>query len=226
MVIDRTVVVESVVSNGSAPLDEGSLLVIRVLDEGDMKANARLLPLGKVFEVFGPVSRPLYTIRLPPATKKEVKKEIKVNDCLERDADEISLNDDEDTEQGESREAETTKGATSTKGEQSIATTVATSSNGDEEKKLDRNDGDYSAHDNESDPWSPEGNFTKLLQSTQGMTVYYIPDIARLLDTGAIIRNSGRGCGKLIDTRLSITLIFSWALTILAVTFHRCIKSV
>lgn len=212
MIMDRTIVVESVASKGSAPLDEGSLLLIRVPDEGDEKANARLLPLGKVFEVFGPVSRPLYTIRLPPATKKEVKKErrkeIKVNDSVERDADEISLNDDEDTERGESREAEMTKVATSTERKQSSATS-ATSLNRDEEKKLDRKDGDNSPHDNESDPWSPDGNYTKLLQSTQNTTVYYIPDIARLLDTGAIIRNSGRGCGKFIDALLSVTLIFS-----------------
>lgn len=226
MVMDRTIVVESVVSNGSAPLDEGSLLVIRVPSEGDEKANARLLPLGKVFEVFGPVSRPLYTVRLPPVTKGEAKKEIKTNDSVERDADEISLNDDDDTERGESREAETTKGAISAEGEQYIATAVATSSNSDKEKKLDRNDEDNSAHDNESDPWSPDGSYTKLLQSTQNMTVYYIPDITRQLDTGAIIRNSGRGCGKLMDAGLSITLINNRALTPFAVTFHRCIKSV
>ena len=219
MVMDRTIVVESVVSKGSAPLDEGSLLLIRV-NEGDGTANATLLPLGKVFEVFGPVSRPLYTIRLPAAPKKAVKKAIKVNDVVVRDADEISLNEDEDTEQG--GEDEKTKGTTSSEGEQSIAATVATSFHSDEETKLDRN----SAHDNQYDPWSPDGNYTKLLESTQNITVYYISDIARLLDTGAIIRNSGRGCGTFIDALVSILLIFNWSLTLYAVTFHRCIESV
>jgi hypothetical protein len=194
MIMDRTIVVESSLNGGSAQLDEGTLLVIRVQDEGD----ARLLPLGKVFEVFGPVSRPLYTIRLPSAIEKEAKKETQVNNnSVERDADEISLNDDEEcVKQVPSQEA--TKEVSSTGGNKDIAATAAASPNGDEVKQHDGTSGDDSVNDIESDPWAPEGNYTKLLQSTQGMKVYYIPDIARLLDTGAIIRNSGRGCGKYV----------------------------
>jgi hypothetical protein len=227
MIMDRTIVVESIATGGSAPLDEESILVIRVQEGGD----ARLLPLGKVFEVFGPVSRPLYTIRLPPARKKEAKKETKVNNySVERDADEISLNDDEeDVKQVQvlSQEAETTKEGSSAEGDKSIATSAAASPNSDEVKIHDGTNGDVSVNDIESDPWAPEGNYTKLLQSTQGMTVYYIPDIARLLDTGAIIRNSGRGCGKLIRvTCLSFSVPFDWALTVLVATFHRCVQSI
>mmetsp|Transcript_25274 Transcript_25274/g.69677 ORF Transcript_25274/g.69677 Transcript_25274/m.69677 type:complete len:644 (+) Transcript_25274:152-2083(+) len=77
MVMDRTVVVQSI-SSGSqgtqqsrGPLDEGSLLVIKkhaVSDDSvfsDDTDSGCLIPLGRIFEVFGPVSQPLYTIRLP-----------------------------------------------------------------------------------------------------------------------------------------------------------------
>ena len=69
MVEDRTIVVESVATGGTAPLDEGSLLVIQI-EADDENAKSQLVPLGKVFELFGPVSRPLYTIRLPSAKDK------------------------------------------------------------------------------------------------------------------------------------------------------------
>jgi hypothetical protein len=39
-------------------LDEGTLLVIQI--------PTIILPLGKIFEVFGSVALPLYTLRLPP----------------------------------------------------------------------------------------------------------------------------------------------------------------
>jgi hypothetical protein len=130
--------------------------------------------------------------------KKEAKKEPKIsNNSVERDADEISLNDDEESvKQVPSQEA--TKEVSSATGNKSFAISAAASPISDEVKKDDGTTGDDSIKDIDSDPWAPEGNFTKLLQSKQGMTVYYIQDIARLLDTGSIIRNSGRGCGKLV----------------------------
>lgn len=171
MVEDRTIVVESVATGGGAPLDEGSLLVIRVEnDEADDKQKSQLIPLGKVFEVFGPVSRPLYTIRLPSAKDNQAKTQEKdVTTSVERDADEISLNDDVPEEQ-----AAETAAVEAVECEQSG--TVA-------ESRV-------------SDPWAPDGNYKQLLENSRGLPVYYIPDITKLLDTGAIIRNSGRGCGK------------------------------
>ena len=99
MITDRTVVVESVSSSlqrgmggcdTDGPLDEGSLLVIEIQkssleDQGSLNScndnddnsvvdDTSLIPLGRIFEVFGPVSRPLYTIRLPsPLTSTEKK---------------------------------------------------------------------------------------------------------------------------------------------------------
>lgn len=193
MVTDRTIVVQSVATGGSAPLDEGSLLVLRVQNEGNDKETTRLMPLGKVFELFGPVSRPLYTIRLPSAKKQPSKKvEKKTTECVDRDSDEISLNEDEPRECGESEEDAPVAENMLTEGEESVLNEVSSTSNTDEKEQ----NGSREIKDTESDPWGPKGKYTNLLESTQRMPVYYIPDIATLLDTGAVIRNSGRGCGE------------------------------
>lgn len=172
MVEDRTIVVESAATGGAAPLDEGSLLVIQI-EPDDENTKSQLVPLGKVFELFGPVSRPLYTIRLPPTKDKRPSKS-QQNDkgpVVERDADEISLNDEDDASGGQTSE------------------TATNESVGSEQKgKVDEG--------REQDPWSPQGKYTLLLQTSKYHPVYYISDIAKLLDTGSIIRNSGRGCGE------------------------------
>jgi rRNA processing protein Gar1 len=54
MVDDRILIIQSQIG---VVLEEGTLLVLQ------QKNN--LVPLGKIFEVFGPVSQPLYSIRLP-----------------------------------------------------------------------------------------------------------------------------------------------------------------
>ena len=56
LVSECTIVVESVLQ--MPPLDEGTLLVIQIPNI--------IIPLRKIFEVFGPVARPLYTLRIPP----------------------------------------------------------------------------------------------------------------------------------------------------------------
>jgi len=71
MIQDRTLVVESISHSpasplASKPLDVGSLLVLKKPCDDKNDPNASWIPLGRIFEVFGPVSQPLYTIRLPP----------------------------------------------------------------------------------------------------------------------------------------------------------------
>ena len=56
LVSERTIVIESVLQ--APPLEKGNLLVIQI--------PTIILPLGKIFEVFGPVVLPLYTLCLPP----------------------------------------------------------------------------------------------------------------------------------------------------------------
>jgi hypothetical protein len=44
------------------------------------------------------------------------------------------------------------------------------------------------------DDWAPKGQFTAILAASARQTVYYIEDEAKLLDTFAIMRTSGKGC--------------------------------
>ena len=107
LVGDRTIVVESgfgMVTFASGPLDEGSLLVVRNPDD-----SGAIVPLGRVFEVFGPVKQPLYTIRLlspkdlVESTKRPKQEEPKSKDETREksegavaDADENAINVDEE----------------------------------------------------------------------------------------------------------------------------------
>ena len=72
LVKERIVVVES--QESQRPLVEGRPIVVRYEDQDSEKEEGerlkQLLPLGKVFEVFGPVSRPLYSIRVVQPTIK------------------------------------------------------------------------------------------------------------------------------------------------------------
>ena len=124
---------------------------------------------------------------------------------MERDADEISLNDEDDAPV-----------------EDQTCETVMHKSAGDEQSgKV--------VEGRESDPWSPQGKYTLLLETSKYHPVYYISDIAKLLDTGAIIRNSGRGCG---EYRLGSTAADRFAFTypvdfcIVHTCSRRCIKSI
>jgi hypothetical protein len=61
MVSERTMVIQS--QQGGELLEEGSLLVFRV--PSSEKGGENIVPLGRILEIFGPVSHPLYSIRLP-----------------------------------------------------------------------------------------------------------------------------------------------------------------
>ncbi len=161
MVEDRTIVVECTQKH---PLDEGSLLVIRVNDD----KNLRLLPLGKVFEVFGPISRPLYTIRLPPPPSRQKKKKEGTKAIVERDHDRA-------VDENEIPLSDTDEGETPTNIDDAGAEVV-------EEAPL------------RPDDWSATGQFTAILAAEPRQAAYYIEDEAKLLDTFAIMRNSGKGC--------------------------------
>jgi rRNA processing protein Gar1 len=169
MVEDRTIVVESTLSN---PLAEGSLLVLRVPNEED----SRLIPLGKIFEIFGPVSRPFYTIRLPSSPSLRVGKAKTIPngskaqiDIVGTDENEISLSDSEDVVDSPDVKA---------KSEETMEV-PETSTPPSLEKP---------------DDWSPSGRFTTIVASVPRQLVFYIDNEATLLDTFSIMKNSGKGC--------------------------------
>ncbi|KAI2507985.1 Gar1/Naf1 RNA binding region [Fragilaria crotonensis] len=150
---------------------------LRLADGNEHSASLQLCPAGHischmvedrtivVFEVFGPISGPLYTIRLPPPPSRQNKKKESTKANVVRDQDraeddnEISLSDTDEGETPKDKDAEVV-----------------------EESPL------------QSDDWSATGQFTAILAAEPRQTVYYIEDEAKLLDTFAIMRNSGKGC--------------------------------
>ena len=134
LVQDRTIVVESQ-NTAKGPLDEGSLLVIRYKDPET--SELRLAPLGKVFEVFGPVFRPLYSVRLPAPPSKASSSKTKAKAKSREpavppppsDENEISIDDENASMNPESEESPSTS--------QKEETKLAASPAEDEETKLD-----------------------------------------------------------------------------------------
>jgi hypothetical protein len=172
MVGDRTIVVES--EPGKEPLDEGTLLVLRS-EPTEEEEKPSLFPLGKVFEVFGPIRRPLYTVRLPPPPPHPAKVSSFQRGYVVNDADEISSKDDNEIPLCDD----------------------------DSQNKQENN---QSEHDESfADDWGLAGSFTSVLAKSQRQTVFYIQDEAKLLDTFAIMKHSGKGCdaSNLYDEEVS-----------------------
>ena len=78
LVDDSTVLVQTQ-DNGQAPLDQGSILCVL---QGDKKTR---LPLGSVDEIFGPIGKPLYVVRLTHGSDEaeELRKILKVNPSID-----------------------------------------------------------------------------------------------------------------------------------------------
>lgn len=152
MASDRTVVVESnppVGGSSASPLDEGNLLVLRPEQKQNSTGEIpKLIPLGRIFEVFGPVSRPLYTIRLP----------VPPSESKERGDSVVETKETEEDPKSSEREAQV------------------------------------------PDHWGPNGKYSLILADTNMVSVYFVQDEAKLLDTKKIMRNSGKGCGMLLLT--------------------------
>ena len=200
MAVDRTVVVESNPPNNgsfSSPLDEGSLLVVRKTTANSTDVASSLIPLGRIFEVFGPVTQPLYTIRLPTPTSQtsgvappegnhivpaEVKNEVTPNHVENDGPKESDREGEESTEKNEEEK----------KVNQSVKV--------DEDSTLKEpsvSEGLKSFGEKDAaDPWGPGGEFAKILSENKEIFVYFVKDESKLIDTGAIMRKSGKGCGK------------------------------
>ena len=231
LVEQRTIVVDSLIpaslrcSNNAAieaPLDEGSVMAIVLSDGSKITTleDARSVHiLGKVVEVFGPVQRPLYVIRLPDpprAGKKldeaepveEAGEDISAVDAVDEPADGISgviegsgKSDETNAEvKGDLKDVHRTKMACSK--ESSAGQTTATKSyNADmtdiqstktmaEKRKL----AEFSEQD--SDPWSINGKLSIILCGEPAAAVYSVIDHSTLVNKDQIIKISGKGCGE------------------------------
>ena len=229
LVKERTIVVESglgMVTFASGPLDEGSLLVVRAGTSTTSsssssgaeapEAGAAIVPLGRVFEVFGPVKQPLYTIRLlspkdlvrkappkpqPTETAGSTSAEAEAGDDTKKgdaDADDNAIDLDEDGEEEQEEEkmanGDEAKGADATAIPQEEA-----------KKDEDKDEVKDKGKEEEADPWAEDGQHTKLLRDQPNIEVYFVRDEAKLIDTNNVIKLSGRGCdaSNLYDEELN-----------------------
>ena len=220
MVLDRTVIVESLVYKDGpslTPLDEGSLLVFQMpsKEESDA-AQPKLVPIGKVFEVFGPVRRPLYTLRLAaaavPNSKKASKKTSETMTSSSCKTDETT-----NTERGckETNSERGGKEATKEPAEENHTVQAESAETSTEESKLPEDEPavDQSTETEptapqslaavssletpqpkEEDPWSENGAYTTFLANHPSIDIYYVKDDARLIDAETILKMSARGC--------------------------------
>jgi len=187
MLVDRTVVVQSIAY--SRPLDEGSLLIVKKsVKDGDGKnaSTTSWIPLGRIFEVFGPVSQPLYTIRLPSPPSKIKKTQPHTRSSKdhpkksEEKIDEQVINDESPTVDNiESNETIAVQKESPLTQENEVTKSVA---------KNDEPEGSV------IDPWAMDGEYAKFLSDNEDIQVYYIQDEAKLIDTGLVLRISGKGC--------------------------------
>lgn len=196
MALDRTVVVESSVSNphgdafsfatGNAPLDEGTLLLLRpppsMIDDQKTEDEEILIPLGRIFEIFGPVSKPLYTIRLPVPIKKTIYKRSDGTPSLATQTSAPESNISTSVKNGK---AVNDEDSSDTIGDCTVSTIDSSPA--------------IAGNIQVDDPWAAGGKYASLLQPNESYGVYYAHNEAKLIDMGTIMKLSRKGCGKLLD---------------------------
>jgi hypothetical protein len=211
MIDERTIVILS--AQGGVLLKEGTTLFIQMHDvvtssdrsetvdptrttETCNSTNSDIIQLGNILEIFGPVSQPLYSIRLPTRSRpdkgssktKEVhrKRDIQANISTE--------NEVEDEKILVSKEIRPT----------TIPLLESTIRSGDSNETEDvdvvgteqQQELTLSPSTDSVDEWANDGKYTKLLQKCNKLPVYYSndPSSTNILDTDCVYRNSGRGC--------------------------------
>ncbi|KAL7510283.1 hypothetical protein ACHAXN_007255 [Cyclotella atomus] len=208
LVEQRTVVVDSLIpaslnqSNSmNEPLDEGSVMAILLANGSDgtyeiatVDEASSLQILGKVIEVFGPVQRPLYVIRLPDPANVENKLFDKKRDDIKSDesnlkvesviADKSVMSEGLAVEARLSLEAES---QTDTRTEDNTFSDTSPVAATSDKRKLS----DISEVD---DPWSANGKLSAMLRSTANAIIYSVMDHSTVINKEQIIKISGKGC--------------------------------
>lgn len=197
IVEQRTIVVDSFIPSSlqsqqqdnslvNVALGEGSMLVIVTTKDEERKNIASSLVgddentsyslqvLGKIMEVFGPVQRPLYVIRLPEPSTLSPEKDTKTG------ADGLSDKQSKSTEEKEAPMPST---------EDTNEITIEAIE--EEEVETSRIDEGIASKE---DPWDTDGKLTTMIKSCSSTAVYCLMDHANLIDTDQIIRVSGKGC--------------------------------
>lgn len=174
-------------------------------DVDDNSGNSEVvIPLGKILEVFGPISKPLYTVRLlllnskpkpsPNAaagagTAKEAPKEdsnIAIDNNTPQSTKNLSSSDNSHSinTTSEGRKELIANGDQTSEKETKVSSTQSAHS------------GQSSTNDSLVDPWSEKGVLTKWIYSNPKLEVYYATNQVKFVDTQIVARNSRKGCGK------------------------------
>jgi len=221
------VVVQSTPSTLDSVLQEGSVLWVRMLIEAtddEAKKNQeefakeyRTVPLGKVVEVFGPVSQPLYSIRLPEATAKnesgvsppkdQTNEKQKQLPC--RREKQAGTKISSSSTEGAIIEGETIEPNVNSKGPDEISVhpqldlqdanshEQGNSNNGSAEPESSRSATTDSSIKPRKESLVDYANFLKdEIQQKRNSTIYYIPNdnSVNVLNIQQVYQNSGRGC--------------------------------
>ena len=201
LVKERTLIVESRGEN-VAPLDEGSLLVIQIQMENDN----HLVTLGRIFEVFGPVRRPLYSVRIPPPQQTicnkgnasiEKKRPQAENTSENLNGTDKPKDDTTGDSPPPSEECEQAHATTAVK----VSSTKTESMVEDSKQESSKCTSDATPKEDlpdlvEPDPWSPRGKYTCYLCNNPDLEAFFIQDEAKIIDAEAMLRMSAKGCGK------------------------------
>ena len=209
MVSDRTIVVEScresatnaMNNSHSSLLDEGSILLLKISKNDEIITKNQLgniavkdneicvVPLGKILEVFGPVSNPLYTLRLTKTSGSKDRNEKPSTDSTKVGKDESPLSAEENVNTIKDINS---KGSIGAKEEGAQLEGDVIKNNADNIENPDES----KSGDNCPDTWSKDGVLTEWIKSNGNMQVYYSEDQVKMVDTLTVARNSRKGCGK------------------------------
>jgi len=235
-------VIESSVSNNQndvtssninfTVLDEGSVLFLKLDDEVNIDSNGdhvtigdnnqnhcRVVPLGKVLEIFGPVSKPFYVVRLKLLAKNKVKassidsggrksditqkQEVDVKDFGARQEDENNSTREENVKGSNGVHGNNSKEPSNTS---KTAAVVEKISQEKDKKVSDTTDNEKNNLSEKEDPWSRTGIYTKWIQSKPRIEVYFSCNQAKIVNSLKVARNSGKGCdaSNLYDEEINV----------------------
>ena len=185
--------------------------------------KTKMIPLGKVLEIFGPVSQPMYSIRLPDppqgcpteALQNQKNKKTMTNGTtsvngqspLEQEQrQEASILSETITQTDHATTDDTNNNSPSVPPQTNKEEVMETTVEGSSSSSLQQEQQELVA---DRDPWSSQGEYTQWLQkghhtlmgttphnpsTTSRIPVYYLSDEVRLLDTVQVYQQSGRGC--------------------------------
>eukprot|EP00979_Chaetoceros_neogracilis_P005370 scaffold982_cov234-Chaetoceros_neogracile.AAC.10 len=148
-----------------------------------------VVPLGKILEVFGPVSNPLYTLRLTKTSgpKKQDARPSTDSTKVGKDEDPLSAEENDNTIKDIN-----SKGSIVAKEEGAQLEGDVIKNNANNIENLNES----KSGDNCPDTWSKDGVLTEWIKSNGNMQVYYSEDQVKMVDTLTVARNSRKGCGK------------------------------